>query len=92
MLSALSDSYLPTMNLEQHQHHHHHHSDFLEDGRGGGGRRILSPEDALMPPLSIQDRHPSAPQLASLLAPSVDKASDNSSVMVNIDESVRFSN
>lgn len=34
--------------------------------------RILSPEISLMPPLSMQDRHPSAPQLASMLASSVD--------------------
>ena len=35
------------------------------------GDNILSPEEALFPPtLSAQDRHPSAPQLASMLSSS----------------------
>ena len=72
MLSALSDSYLPGM-MEQSL-------DFNMEP--DGGRRILSPEEMLMPPLSMQDRHPSAPQLASMLASSVDNkmASDNMAV------------
>lgn len=79
MLSALSDSYLPLMD---------HNLDFsMDDGGGGGGKRILSPEENLMPPLSMQDRHPSAPQLASMLTSSVDnhKMSD---VTVSVDEEV----
>ena len=84
MLSALSDSYLPGM-LE-------HHLDFNMDPSMDSGRRILSPEEALMPPLSMQDRHPSAPQLASMLASSVDnKVSDNMNVEMDVSGSEIFS-
>ena len=64
----------------------------LDFGPGGmeadGGRRMLSPEDALMPPLTMQDRHPSAPQLASMLTSSVDnhKMSD---MAMGLDDSVK---
>ncbi len=71
MLSALSDSYLHMMD---------HSLDFNMDA--DNSRRILSPEETLMPPLSMHDRHPSAPQLASMLASSVDNkmSSDNMAV------------
>jgi hypothetical protein len=74
--AAVSDGYLPGL---------------LDHGLFGGmedGKRILSPEETLMPPLSMQDRHPSAPQLVSMLATSVDnhKMSD----MVEVDDSVSW--
>ena len=73
IMSALSDSYLPSMGLDDN-----HHPSHLQ-GAGGGtmlnpmpmGDNMLSPEEALFPPtLSAQDRHPSAPQLASMLSSS----------------------
>ena len=67
MLTAVSDSYLPNLV-----------DDFgLEESTG---KKLLSPEEsALVPPLTMQDRHPSAPQLASMLASSVDNHKLNSS-------------
>lgn len=77
MLSALSDSYLSNMMGNSP----------LDFGMEDSGKRIISPEDALMPPLTMQDRHPSAPQLASMLTSAVDnKMSD---VAIGIDESVK---
>ena len=66
MLSAaFSDSYLPSVGMS---------NDPLGSlPMGGGGledQRILSPEDSLMPPLTGQMRHPSAPHLASILSAS----------------------
>ena len=79
MLSAaLSDSYLPSMGMEN--------SHSLDLSMEDSGRRILTPEDTLMPPLTIQDRHPSAPQLASMLASSLENKPE---MMVNIDEQVK---
>ena len=64
MVTALSESYLPNMGLES-----------SSEGvggidSGGGMHRFLSLNNSLMPTLSMQDRHPSAPQLASMLASS----------------------
>ncbi len=64
MLSAaFSDSYLPSVGMS---------NDPLGNlAMGGGGledQRLLSPEDGLMPPLTGQMRHPSAPHLASILS------------------------
>ena len=74
IMSALSDSYLPSMGLDDN----HHHPSHLHGGGAGTmlnpmpmGDNMLSPEEALFPPtLSAQDRHPSAPQLASMLSSS----------------------
>lgn len=67
MLStALSDGYL-TMHDESHAHSdlspHHQQLSMSLDGR----HFVLSPDDTLFPPLSHNDRHPSAPQLVSML-------------------------
>lgn len=67
MLStALSDGYL-TMHDESHVHSdlspHHQQLSMSLDGR----HFIHSPDDTLFPPLSHNDRHPSAPQLVSML-------------------------
>ena len=77
MSSALSDSYLPSMGLDdnhhhhQHQGHHHHQQHHQHMLNPMGMDHMLSPEEALLPPaLSAQDRHPSAPQLASMLSSS----------------------
>ena len=84
-MSALSDSYLPSMGLDDN--HTHPHLQGATSGAPGGGAgaggtmlnpmphmgdNILSPEEeALFPPtLSAQDRHPSALQLASMLSSS----------------------
>lgn len=81
MLSAaFSDSYLPSVGLPDPQ-----------AALGGGGlddQRLLSPEDTLMPPLSGQVRHPSAPHLASILtaSTSVDRGSGQDSVRREMDE------
>ena len=82
MVSALSDSFLPNMGID------HTPSGQSEGiGVGGGVNRGL---DSLVPPLSMQDRHPSAPQLASMLASnSVD--SKPIDVMMDPDEQVRGS-
>lgn len=82
--SALSDSYLSSMPGNSSL-------DFGDGGGGGGGleeggKRMLSPEDALMPPLTMQDRHPSAPQLASMLTTAVEDKMSN--VAIGMDESV----
>ena len=82
IMSALSDSYLPSMGLDDN-HTHPHLQGATSGAHGGGaggtmlnpmphmGDNILSPEEALFPPtLSAQDRHPSAPQLASMLSSS----------------------
>ena len=71
-MSALSDSYLPSMGLDDSHHHpqqpHHHPHQLLNPI---GMDHILSPDETLLPPtLSAQDRHPSAPQLASMLSSS----------------------
>lgn len=70
MLTALSDGYL-TMHDESHAHpdfspHHHHQLSMSLDGR----HFILSPDETLFPPLTHNDRHPSAPQLVSMLTDS----------------------
>ena len=76
-MSALSDSYLPSMGVDDNHHPHHPHH--LQGAGAGtmlnplpmGGDNMLSPEESLFPPtLSAQDRHPSAPQLASMLSSS----------------------
>ena len=76
-MSALSDSYLPSMGLDDNHHPSHLHG--TAPGGGAGtmlnpmpmGDNMLSPEESLFPPtLSAQDRHPSAPQLASMLTSS----------------------
>lgn len=64
MVAALSDSYLPGMSGD-----HAPNPPAVGGGGRGGPNRVLSP-DSLMPPLSMQDRHPSAPQLASMLVSS----------------------
>lgn len=78
LTAAVSDSYLPGMM--------DHNLDF--GGMGDEGKRLLSPEEALMPPLSMQDRHPSAPQLASMLTSSVDNHKMSDVPSVEVDESV----
>ena len=89
MLSAaFSDSYLPSVGLP-----------LMNEPTGsnagnfnilGGGamddRRLLSPEDSLIPPLSGQVRHPSAPHLASMLTTSLEK--NPSDAMFGADEDV----
>lgn len=83
MLSAaFSDSYLPSVGLPL---------DPLS-GVGGGGledTRLLSPEDHLIPPLTGQMRHPSAPHLASMLttSTSVDRA-DRDNLTATVEEDV----
>ena len=65
MLStALSDGYL-TMHDESHADlsHHHHQLSMSLDSR----HFIPSSDDMLFPPLTQNDRHPSAPQLVSML-------------------------
>ena len=71
IMSALSDSYLPSMGLDDNHHHPHqpHHPHQMLNPIGMD--HMLSPEENLLPPaLSAQDRHPSAPQLASMLSSS----------------------
>lgn len=71
IMSALSDSYLPSMGLDDHHPHHPHHPHQQQLLNLMGMDHMLSPEEALLPPtLSAQDRHPSAPQLASMLSSS----------------------
>ena len=65
--SALSDGYL-VMHEDPHppsdlSPHHHHQLSMSLDGR----HFVLSPDDTLFPPLTLSDRHPSAPQLVSML-------------------------
>lgn len=81
MLTAVSDSFLPGMGMG-----------ILEQGGllfgMEDGKRLLSPEETLMPPLTMQDRHPSAPQLVSMLASSIDNHKISPDVTVELDESV----
>ena len=72
MQSALSDSYLNSIGQDFGAHAQGFDT-FLDYANHRG---ILSPVDSLAPPLSNQDRHPSAPQLASILASSVDSKPD----------------
>ena len=63
LTAAFSDSYLPAVGLPNEP---------VPNMSVGGTAmeeppRLLSPEDALIPPLSGQTRHPSAPHLASIL-------------------------
>ena len=63
MLStALSDGYLAMHHPELSPHHHQQLSASL-DGRHFG----QASDDTLFPPLTQNDRHPSAPQLVSML-------------------------
>ena len=78
LTAAVSDSYLPGMMDRG--------LDF--GGMGDEGNRLLSPEETLMPPLSMQDRHPSAPQLASMLASSVDNHKMSDVPTVEVDDLV----
>ena len=77
IMSALSDSYLPSMGLDDNHHHHPHPHHPHQPHQPHqmlnpvGMDQMLSPEETLLPPaLSAQDRHPSAPQLASMLSSS----------------------
>ena len=67
MVSAVSDSCLPNTGLG------HSNDEFAAADLHSSMNRGLSFDNTLIPaPLSMQDRHPSAPQLASMLASSVD--------------------
>ena len=61
LTTAFSDSFLPGIAYDDGAHHAELSPNPMDD------RRTISPEDALLPPLTQQDRHPSAPQLANLL-------------------------
>ena len=45
-------------------------------------RRTISPEETLLPPLTQQDRHPSAPQLANLLTAESSSSGNKPDVML----------
>ncbi len=83
MLSAaFSDSYLPSVGLSL--------DPISLGGSGLDDQRLLSPEDHLIPPLTGQMRHPSAPHLATILttSTSVDRADRDNLIATAADDDV----
>ena len=88
MLSAaFSDSYLPSVGLPLMTDPAHTGNYNILGGGAMNDRQLLSPEDSLIPPISGQARHPSAPHLASILTTSLEKNQPHNA-MFGADEDV----
>jgi len=76
LTTAFSDSFLPGIGYEDSSHHTELSPHPMDD------RRTISPEETLLPPLTQQDRHPSAPQLANLLTAESSSSGNKPDVML----------